>query len=94
MVSSDGKEALRAIKKREPDVLLLDILMPHLDGYGVLRWVADEGRDFPVIIVSNIDSAEDRAKCKKLGAKAFLVKSDMDTDALWPVIQKVLRSVV
>lgn len=90
-VARTGKEAIAAIDRQKPDLLLLDILMPEIDGYGVLQHMQKNNCAITTIIVSNLSSTEDKEKCKKLGCKAFIVKSDMDDDALWPTIKKYLK---
>lgn len=87
----NGVEAIKSINAKEPDLLLLDLLMPIVDGYGVLNNIQQRGYRFPVVISSNVSDRMDQAKCKKLGCVGYLVKRDMDDDAFWPVIEKYLR---
>lgn len=90
VVARNGKEVIAALEKKKPDVLLLDLLMPEIDGYGVLKYLEEKGFKIPTVIVSNLSSAADRDACKKFGCKAFIVKSDIDAGALWPMIEKYL----
>jgi len=71
-----GKEALEMAKTELPDVILLDIMMPDIDGYEVLRRLkSKEGtKDIPVIIITALSSKEDRIKGLKLGATDFILK--------------------
>lgn len=89
-VAENGEEAVTAMDESKPDLLLLDLLMPKKDGYGVLYHVKEKGYAFPVIIMSNLSDELDKEKCLSLGAKDFFVKSDMDEDELWPTIEKYL----
>jgi len=52
--ASDGEEALEAIARQRPDVVLLDLLMPHLDGFGVIEVLRDDPRyrDIPVVVLT------------------------------------------
>ncbi len=86
----NGEEAIEAIDARQPDLLLLDLLMPKKDGYGVLQHIREKGYTFPVIILSNLSNEIDRDKCLALGAKDYFIKSDMDEDELWPKILQYL----
>lgn len=89
-VAENGEEAILAMDESQPELLLLDLLMPKKDGYAVLHHVKEKSYPFPVIIMSNLSDELDREKCLSLGAKDFFVKSDMDEDELWPTIQKYL----
>jgi CheY-like chemotaxis protein len=72
----DGTSALKSMKELHPDLLLLDIQMPGLDGYGVLSNVlADsELRDIPVIAVTAYAMAGDRERGRQAGFKDYLTK--------------------
>ena len=91
IVSHNGQEALEAMEKELPDVLLLDLLMPVLDGQGVLKAMKERHLDCPVVVVSNISDKKTRDICKEMNVKEYFVKSDMDDDDLWVVIEKYLR---
>jgi class 3 adenylate cyclase/CheY-like chemotaxis protein len=72
----DGQEALDLIRQVSPDLVLLDMLMPVMDGHEVLvRIKSDEKlRHLPVIMISALDQAEDIAHCIELGAEDYLAK--------------------
>ena len=72
----DGRGALDEIRAQRPDVVLLDIMMPIMDGWSVLEEMRDlPERDRPrVIVLSARSSARDRAKAEELGADRFLAK--------------------
>ena len=78
ITATDGKEALEKIKDAKPDVILLDILMPEMDGYQVCECLKEEQKtaDIPIILLTGKDleprGIEDR--CSKLGIDAFLRK--------------------
>lgn len=84
----NGAEALTAAHAKKPDLLLLDLIMPVMDGFEVLeKWSADPLlKKVPVIVLSNLGQEEDIQRTKKLGAKDYLIKSDMD---LVKVVEKV-----
>ncbi len=90
-VVSNGVDAITRINAEQPDLLMLDLLMPKMDGYAVLLHIRDHGYVFPVIVLSNLSDEMDQAKCKQLGVLDFIVKSDMDEDELWPRIQAYLE---
>lgn len=75
-LAADGKTALEQMRTEPVDLVLLDILMPGLDGYGVLRTMKSDVslRDIPVVMVSAIDDPGSVAKCMELGAVDYLTK--------------------
>jgi adenylate cyclase len=74
--ANDGAEALKAIREEPPDVILLDIEMPGIDGFEVLGQIkADEKlRHLPVIMISGLDDTESVVRCLEIGADDFLPK--------------------
>lgn len=81
LVAKDGEEALVVIKKERPDVILLDIQMPVLDGLGVLKVLKSDVdlAKIPVVILSNVDDEDMFQKVSELGAAHYyLVKSLTD----------------
>ncbi|PIP65149.1 hypothetical protein COW95_03445 [Candidatus Peregrinibacteria bacterium CG22_combo_CG10-13_8_21_14_all_49_11] len=87
----NGKEAINLLDTDPPDLLLLDLLMPHVDGYAVLQHRKDKKSRFPVVVCSNLSDKVNRDKCKEFGVKEYLIKSDMDDEQLWPILEKYLR---
>lgn len=83
MKAHDGAEAWSILEQQStqlPDVIILDIVMPHMDGYELLTRIKSDDRfsKIPVIILSNLYKREDRQKGLDLGASFFLVKSEHD----------------
>jgi CheY-like chemotaxis protein len=70
------EEALRLAEERAYDVILLDLLMPGMGGYEVLRRIRAHGpnRNSPVLVLSVMATHESMARCRQLGATAFLAK--------------------
>jgi len=93
--AKDGKEALEMIKKERPDVILLDIQMPVLDGFGVLKVLKEdvELAKIPVIMFSNIDSAEIFQKVSDLGGvQYYLIKSLTTPQKVVDIVSEALAS--
>lgn len=84
---SSGEEALRKIRQRSHDLVLLDLSMPGMDGFEVLEALRqNEETAPPVVILSSQDDAKARERAAKLGAAGFLVKGTHDLkDLLWNV---------
>lgn len=73
----NGIEALDSLEKEKFDLLFLDLIMPQLNGFGVLKSIKEKGMKIPVIVSSDLSQPEDINKVKELGAVDFFVKSDM-----------------
>jgi adenylate cyclase len=71
-----GEEALELLRRRPFDLMLLDVLMPELDGYGVLEEVQGDPhlRDIPVIVTSSLDDLDSVVRCLEMGAEDYLTK--------------------
>lgn len=88
VLSGDGREGLEKIKVEKPDLILLDLLLPMQNGFGILKAVQsdDELRKIPIIILSNLDQQSDIEKGKKMGAVDYLVKSSF---SIKEVVEKI-----
>lgn len=74
-VAFDGQEALDLLAKQEFDLILLDLVMPRVDGFGVLTEMQKKQIKTPVIILTNLGQEEDIKRAKELGAKEYFIKS-------------------
>ena len=93
LVASNGEEAVVQISKQKPDLILLDVMMPKMNGVETLKKLkSDEHtRDIPVIMLTNLgDKAEDVEGAKKLGAADYLVKSETDLKTLSSKVKETL----
>ncbi len=88
-LAADGETALRRIDEEHPDVVLLDIMMPVLDGWFVLAELAGRMRRPKVIVCSAKSSAVDIQRAKDLGAEEYIIKP-WEADALVDTIRTVL----
>jgi len=90
--AGNGSEALKILETEIPDIIMLDIVMPDLNGFDVLQKLKSQDRfkSIPVIILSNLSSASDIEKSKKLGAVGFIVKAAVSLDEIVEQVQKVL----
>ena len=74
LVALDGLSALNRVQRRRPDLILLDAMMPGLDGWEVIRSVRTAGNSVPVLFLTARDGVDDRVKGLELGADDYLVK--------------------
>jgi CheY-like chemotaxis protein len=93
VVAHDGAEALELIKQSKPDVVLLDLVMPRLDGFQVLRAVkADPAlQAIPVAVLSNLSQDNDEQQARDLGAADYIVKVKLAPGELPERLQKLLN---
>ena len=73
VTASDGVEALELFKTCQPDLVVLDVMMPKLDGYGVCQELRKES-DVPIVMLTALGDVADRITGLELGADAYLVK--------------------
>lgn len=93
VLAADGETALARVREESPDVVLLDVMMPVLDGWGVLESLAQQDEPPAVIVVSAKAAAADLGRAYELGAADYVTKP-FGIDALVAVIRAVLsRSV-
>ncbi len=76
MVATNGQEALDALANSQFDVMLLDLMMPTVDGFQVLQQMKSLPSQPVVFVLSNLSQHEDEEKALALGAKKFFIKSD------------------
>lgn len=93
-VAHDGAEALEAVKNVKPDLVLLDLIMPKLNGFEVLKAIKadDTLKDIPVIILSNLSQPTDETEARQTGALDFIVKADISLKDLTDRIAKVFAA--
>ena len=72
--ASNGLECLEMVSTHSPDCILLDLLMPELDGFAVLQRLRDQGSSIPAIVLSADIQESARQQCEELGAFAMLKK--------------------
>ena len=75
-VVMNGQDALTELAIGKYDMVLLDLIMPIMDGFGVLEEMKNKKLKVPVIVLSNLGQDEDRTKTKALGAVDYFVKSN------------------
>lgn len=76
--ATNGEEALQKAREIKPNIVLLDIMMPKVNGFDVLKELkaTDELKDIPVIVLTALIQDVDRVQGKKLGAADYIVKSE------------------
>ena len=91
-IAKDGEIALEKIKQKKPDLMLLDIVLPHIDGWQILKRLKDEKEinHLKIVILSNLAQKDEVEKGLKLGATKYLIKSDYTPSEIVNEIKKIL----
>lgn len=90
--ATDGESALKITERLKPDVVLLDLLIPKMNGFEYLKNMKSNPAlaAIPVLVLSNLGDSEDIEKAKKLGALDYFVKADTDLASLAKRVKKIL----
>lgn len=90
---SNGELAVATVTKEMPDVLLLDLLLPGMSGFDILKELRhnEATKKLPVIVFSNLGSKEDMVRAQALGATAFLIKATFDVNSIANELLKVIK---
>lgn len=90
--AENGEEAVALIQKKEPDILILDINMPVLDGFGVLEKYPKNARSFPIIMLTNFGDEKNRQRGEDMGADDYFIKSEMTIRKLLEMVETLLKA--
>lgn len=89
-VAFNGEEVLDYLSKNKYNLLLLDLVMPKLDGFGTLNKMHEGGDKTHTIILSNLSQEMDEEKAKSLGADGYFIKSDTPLSEIVEKIKQIL----
>jgi len=89
----DGEEGVEKIKSEKPDLILLDLILPSIDGFEVLSQMRNDSTlaSIPVIILSNLGQKEDVEKGLKLGAVDYLIKAHFTPGEIIDKVKAALK---
>lgn len=91
--ASNSDEAAKALAADVPDLILLDLVLPGTDGFGILKSIRENAKTAatPVIVFSNLSEDKDVKHAKELGATDYMVKSNFTLDELAERIKEILK---
>lgn len=94
VVASNGTETLELLKKHHPNLIILDLVMPEMDGFEVLKKLKEESdlKDVPVIILSNLGQEEDIERAKEFGVFKYIIKSNVSIHQMVESVEEALKS--
>jgi DNA-binding NarL/FixJ family response regulator len=75
--AADGASAMQSVRQLRPDLVLLDIQLPDVDGCDVARWLAAEDSPPAVVLISSRDAGDYGARLQNCGARGFVAKADL-----------------
>lgn len=89
----DGEDGIIKVKEHKPDIVLLDLILPGIDGFEVLAKIKEDEElsDIPVIILSNLGQRDDVDRGIKLGATDFLIKAHFTPSEIIEKIEAVMK---
>jgi len=89
----DGEAGFRSAKTENPDLILLDLILPRKDGFEVLENLKkdQDTKDIPVIVLTNLEGMKDVEKAISLGAVSYLVKTDYDLKEMLKKIEEIIE---
>jgi DNA-binding response OmpR family regulator len=92
VAAADGEEGLKLAKKEKPDIVLLDVLMPKIDGFTVLKKLKKDSQTkaIPVVLLTNLGQKNDIDKGLKDGAEGYLIKAHFIPSEVVSKIKKIL----
>ena len=89
----DGEETLRLARAEMPDLILLDLIMPKMQGFEVLRQLKQDPltHAIPVVVLSNLSQDSDAQQAEALGAAGYLVKTNLSLDELSRRVDELVK---
>ena len=93
-LASNGEEGLKALEKDAPDIVLLDVLMPKMNGWETLKKIKENPKTahIPIVVLTSLgDRKDDIQKFKDVGVKEYIVKSEVDLKTLVATIRKYIQ---
>jgi CheY-like chemotaxis protein len=93
VTAADGEEAIATASASRPDLVLLDLIMPRMQGFEVLRVLRTQPnmQGVPIVVLTNLSQDADRERAMTHGANGYLIKSNMSLDALADAVGDALK---
>ncbi|PIR94970.1 response regulator [Candidatus Falkowbacteria bacterium CG10_big_fil_rev_8_21_14_0_10_37_6] len=93
VLADDGEKGVNLAKSEKPDIILLDIIMPRVDGFAALSSLKEDPKTkhIPVLMLTNLGQDEDKERGKELGAIDYIVKADLTPMQVSEKIKQYLK---
>jgi DNA-binding response OmpR family regulator len=91
-ISYDGQDVLDMLKSETPDILIIELMLPKVNGFEILQYAQKQKKlhKIPIIILTNLSQSSDENEARELGAADFLVKSDTSVPIILDRLNKLL----
>ena len=92
-VVNNGSEVMAEVIKFNPQIILLDLILPGIDGFAVLKQLKEDSKTtgIPVVVISNLDQVSDVKSVKALGADQYFLKSNTDMRVIVGYVKDKLK---
>jgi len=90
--AENGQKAVELIEQEKPDLLVIDLNMPVMDGFSVLERFPRSAREFPILVLSNFGDTKNRERGLSLGADDFFIKSEMTIKTLLDKVTALMKT--
>ncbi len=93
IIAENGSQGLDLAVKEKPDLVLLDVILPQMDGFSVLRELRlnSNTKKIPIIMLTNLGTSEDQEKGKKMGATDYWIKAQMTPAQVSDKVKELLK---
>lgn len=93
ILAENGADALELAVQEKPDLVLLDIILPQIDGFAVLQELRlnQKTREIPIVMLTNLGTPEDKDKGQRYGATEYLVKANLTPTDVASTVKKFLK---
>ena len=88
----NGEDAISEINKRKFDLVIIDLVIPRIDGFGVLKYLRGKDTLVPVFVVSNLSQKEDIDRVFDMGANKYFIKSNVSLTEISENVEKILNN--
>ncbi|MCK4891835.1 MAG: response regulator [Candidatus Pacebacteria bacterium] len=94
VVASNGIEGIKFLEKAVPDIILLDVVMPKIDGFSVLKEIKKNSKldKIPVVLLTNLSQKENVERGFELGASSYIIKAHFTPSEVVEKIKEVLKN--
>lgn len=89
-IAQNGAEGMHEALDEKYAIVLLDLIMPEVDGFAILQTMQEKGIKTPVIVLSNLGQTEDKERAKKLGAREYFVKANTPIAEILKKVKEVI----
>lgn len=93
IVAEDGINGIKEIEKQKPDIVLLDIVMPKVDGFSVLKMIKknEDSKDIPVVLLTNLGQKDNVERGFELGATSYIIKAHFTPSEVVKKVKEILE---